>query len=231
MLGTICFRLCNCISPLHSYRSQTIIHNHVASTNAYRLGSNRGLSLKKFSLSLKRSCIYHTNSCTQSTDTCFATIIQHQPLISDKNDLISDQYDSRSSNLKDNGGSHTSSFIHFLELGFPKAFYYKSIGRSNIASCLIDGSWNVAWDSRPARWLHGQHSAWLSFGVCTCYSSFHIELSPENKVTEEIKPPLIELDQVPEISRKAAQGKQALENYEVISACSIFSGKMPNYLP
>lgn len=28
-----------------------------------------------------------------------------------------------------------------------------------------EGSWNVAWDARPARWLHHPDSAWLLFGV------------------------------------------------------------------
>lgn len=32
---------------------------------------------------------------------------------------------------------------------------------------MSDGSWNAAWDARPARWLHGRHSAWLLFGVRT----------------------------------------------------------------
>ncbi|GMI70073.1 hypothetical protein HRI_000676600 [Hibiscus trionum] len=31
-----------------------------------------------------------------------------------------------------------------------------------------EGSWNVAWDARPARWLHRPDSAWLLFGVCDC---------------------------------------------------------------
>ncbi|GAV58404.1 OTU domain-containing protein [Cephalotus follicularis] len=31
-----------------------------------------------------------------------------------------------------------------------------------------EGSWNVAWDARPARWLHWSDSAWLLFGVCAC---------------------------------------------------------------
>ncbi|KAH1230278.1 OTU domain-containing protein [Glycine max] len=31
-----------------------------------------------------------------------------------------------------------------------------------------EGSWNVAWDARPARWLHRPDSAWLLFGVCAC---------------------------------------------------------------
>uniref|UniRef100_A0A2P2LDS8 Ubiquitin thioesterase OTU n=2 Tax=Rhizophora mucronata TaxID=61149 RepID=A0A2P2LDS8_RHIMU len=31
-----------------------------------------------------------------------------------------------------------------------------------------EGSWNVAWDARPARWLYRPDSAWLLFGVCAC---------------------------------------------------------------
>ncbi|RDX87432.1 OTU domain-containing protein, partial [Mucuna pruriens] len=31
-----------------------------------------------------------------------------------------------------------------------------------------EGSWNVAWDTRPARWLHRPDSAWLLFGACAC---------------------------------------------------------------
>lgn len=31
-----------------------------------------------------------------------------------------------------------------------------------------EGSWNAAWDERPARWLHRSDSAWLLFGVCGC---------------------------------------------------------------
>ncbi|KAM3360238.1 hypothetical protein P3S68_019950 [Capsicum galapagoense] len=34
-----------------------------------------------------------------------------------------------------------------------------------------EGSWNVAWDSRPARWLHNPDSAWLLFGVCSCLAT------------------------------------------------------------
>ncbi|KAM1363122.1 hypothetical protein EV2_028842 [Malus domestica] len=31
-----------------------------------------------------------------------------------------------------------------------------------------EGSWNAAWDARPARWLHRPDSAWLLFGVRSC---------------------------------------------------------------
>ncbi|CAM6035234.1 unnamed protein product [Sphagnum compactum] len=44
-------------------------------------------------------------------------------------------------------------------------------GRFAMAVGLREGSWNVAWDVRPARWLHGRHSAWLLFGVCACFSA------------------------------------------------------------
>ncbi|XP_043723169.1 uncharacterized protein LOC122670386 [Telopea speciosissima] len=33
-----------------------------------------------------------------------------------------------------------------------------------------EGSWNVALDVRPARWLHRSDSAWFLFGVCSCLS-------------------------------------------------------------
>lgn len=41
---------------------------------------------------------------------------------------------------------------------------------------LCEGSWNAAWDARPARWLHGRHSAWLLFGVCACFSAAAVPL-------------------------------------------------------
>lgn len=34
-----------------------------------------------------------------------------------------------------------------------------------------EGSWNVVWDARPARWLHNLDSAWLLFGVCACLTA------------------------------------------------------------
>ncbi|XP_068663389.1 uncharacterized protein [Aristolochia californica] len=32
-----------------------------------------------------------------------------------------------------------------------------------------EGSWNAAWDARPARWLHCSDSEWLLFGICPYY--------------------------------------------------------------
>ncbi|XP_076940100.1 uncharacterized protein LOC143609144 [Bidens hawaiensis] len=34
-----------------------------------------------------------------------------------------------------------------------------------------EGSWNVAWDVRPARWLHRPYTAWLLFGICACLAA------------------------------------------------------------
>lgn len=50
-----------------------------------------------------------------------------------------------------------------------------------------EGSWNVAWDSRPARWLHRPDSAWLLFGVCACLAplDFSPYESPEAVAVEE----------------------------------------------
>ncbi|XP_073021251.1 uncharacterized protein [Primulina eburnea] len=40
-------------------------------------------------------------------------------------------------------------------------------GYENEALRRCEGSWNVAWDARPARWLHHPDLVWLIFGVCT----------------------------------------------------------------
>lgn len=49
-----------------------------------------------------------------------------------------------------------------------------------------DGSWNVAWDARPARWLHGVDSAWLLFGVCACLAPVGlVDSNREESVSEE----------------------------------------------
>ncbi|KAJ8765937.1 hypothetical protein K2173_020453 [Erythroxylum novogranatense] len=50
-----------------------------------------------------------------------------------------------------------------------------------------EGSWNVAWDARPARWLYRPDSTWLLFGVCACLSPIDlwIDSSSETAVDEE----------------------------------------------
>ncbi|ERN13181.1 hypothetical protein AMTRI_Chr11g93430 [Amborella trichopoda] len=47
-----------------------------------------------------------------------------------------------------------------------------------------EGSWNVAWDLRPARWLQGSNSAWLLFGVRACFNGY---------CKEEVEGPELEL--------------------------------------
>ncbi|XP_007010219.2 PREDICTED: OTU domain-containing protein 6B [Theobroma cacao] len=44
-----------------------------------------------------------------------------------------------------------------------------------------EGSWNVAWDARPARWLHRPDSAWLLFGVCACLAPMieFVDVNPD----------------------------------------------------
>ncbi|PKI63709.1 hypothetical protein CRG98_015899 [Punica granatum] len=51
-----------------------------------------------------------------------------------------------------------------------------------------EGSWNVAWDARPARWLHRPDSAWLLFGVCACLAPVNwndVVIDAEAAVAEE----------------------------------------------
>ncbi|KAI9124442.1 hypothetical protein K1719_004364 [Acacia pycnantha] len=49
-----------------------------------------------------------------------------------------------------------------------------------------EGSWNAAWDARPARWLHRSDSAWLLFGVCACLAPpTWLETNPEAPASDE----------------------------------------------
>lgn len=49
-----------------------------------------------------------------------------------------------------------------------------------------EGSWNAAWDARPARWLHRSDSAWLLFGVCACLAPVDWpEANSEPEVSDE----------------------------------------------
>ncbi|KAL5069189.1 hypothetical protein RYX36_020076 [Vicia faba] len=53
-----------------------------------------------------------------------------------------------------------------------------------------EGSWNVAWDARPARWLHRPDSAWLLFGVCACLAPplVIVDVDPEVPTSPVISP-------------------------------------------
>lgn len=95
--------------------------------------------------------------------------------------------------------------------------------RFAMAAGLREGSWNVAWDARPARWLHGRHSAWLLFGVCACFSS--AAGAPVPFISTTISPALTDAERtqtitLSEIDREdqelqASHGKQVYTNYTV----------------
>nr|XP_043631237.1 deubiquitinase OTUD6B-like [Erigeron canadensis] len=40
-----------------------------------------------------------------------------------------------------------------------------------------EGSWNVTWDVRPARWLHRPHTAWLLFSICACLATPPLDIT------------------------------------------------------
>ncbi|KAF7820235.1 OTU domain-containing protein [Senna tora] len=49
-----------------------------------------------------------------------------------------------------------------------------------------EGSWNVAWDARPARWLHRPDSAWILFGVCACLAPpVCVDANPEAPASDD----------------------------------------------
>lgn len=89
------------------------------------------------------------------------------------------------------------------------------MGRLAMAAGLLDGSWNVAWDARPARWLHGRDSAWLLFGVCACFLAAEGTSVP-NMLTVPQQLSSVqrnsECEAVPSI---ATQGKQVYTDYSV----------------
>lgn len=101
-------------------------------------------------------------------------------------------------------------------LKFPDASMMGS-GRFAMAAGLLDGSWNVAWDARPARWLHGRHSAWLLFGVCGCFSAaaglsvpnLPLPLSPLSHVKG------VKEDSGCGTAKDVMQGKQVFTDYTV----------------
>ncbi|KAG6760453.1 hypothetical protein POTOM_036975 [Populus tomentosa] len=56
--------------------------------------------------------------------------------------------------------------------------------RTERRSVRGEGSWNAAWDGRPARWLHRPDSAWLLFGVCACLAPAIEFLSDVNNIDD-----------------------------------------------
>nr|GMD58898.1 OTU domain-containing protein [Ipomoea batatas] len=69
-----------------------------------------------------------------------------------------------------------------------------------------EGSWNAAWDARPARWLHNADSAWLLFGVCPCLAA----------------PPLFDLSEV-------NSDATAEDQVDILSSDSSLHSPPPNY--
>ncbi|KAI4384074.1 hypothetical protein MLD38_009842 [Melastoma candidum] len=49
-----------------------------------------------------------------------------------------------------------------------------------------EGSWNVAWDVTPARWLHLPDSSWLLFGVCCPVQPIAIDDGYFDRPVEEV---------------------------------------------
>ncbi|XP_065871017.1 uncharacterized protein [Euphorbia lathyris] len=62
--------------------------------------------------------------------------------------------------------------------------FKRSHVRRMLAEPRGEGSWNVAWDARPARWLHRPDSVWLLFGVCACLAPIDLlaDLNSETAV-------------------------------------------------
>ncbi|CAN4114301.1 unnamed protein product [Withania somnifera] len=64
-----------------------------------------------------------------------------------------------------------------------------------------EGSWNVAWDSRPARWLHNPDSAWLWLGVCSCLAATSLGLP---YVNSEVPVPMDQQSTIDESHQNSA---------------------------
>eukprot|EP01018_Ginkgo_biloba_P032907 Gb_28852 [translate_table: standard] len=81
--------------------------------------------------------------------------------------------------------------------------------RLSAAAGLSEGSWNVTWDVRPARWLHGRHSAWLLFGMCACFAS------PDPANTEAILEEDSDGMEDVSLAGNIPHGKKVYTNYSV----------------
>ncbi|XP_076939809.1 OVARIAN TUMOR DOMAIN-containing deubiquitinating enzyme 3-like [Bidens hawaiensis] len=87
--------------------------------------------------------------------------------------------------------SHYSSVAHRLhasDTSFPMKLVVRGLPANGLnylfdrnLSPVGEGSWNVAWDMRPARWLHRPHTAWLLFSICAAYLA-----PPPVEVTEPV---------------------------------------------
>lgn len=115
--------------------------------------------------------------------------------------------------------------------------------RSAMAGCLSEGSWNAAWDARPARWLHGRHSAWLLFGVCACFSAaaaplmsatsspvltdaVEDNLPPPTAVSEPENEPVEPIPVIPQ-TEQSGHGKEIFSDYTVTGKVSWLCCSVP----
>jgi len=106
-----------------------------------------------------------------------------------------------------------------------------------MAGGLCEGSWNAAWDARPARWLHGRHSAWLLFGVCACFSAAAVPLitaASSTVLTEAVvdslplpttlsepeSEPLESTPVAPQTEQSPGHGKEIITDYTVTGKTS-----------
>ncbi|KAL4557401.1 hypothetical protein LXL04_035578 [Taraxacum kok-saghyz] len=72
--------------------------------------------------------------------------------------------------------------LNFFDSGVSASIWHAILPAGNDRgkhnpSPVGEGSWNVAWDVRPARWLHRPHTAWLLFGICANLAAPPVELT------------------------------------------------------
>ncbi|GLJ46399.1 hypothetical protein SUGI_0977880 [Cryptomeria japonica] len=90
---------------------------------------------------------------------------------------------------------------------------------ASVGGGFCEGSWNASWDVRPARWLHGSHSAWLLFGVCACFSNLNppVQAEAEALLVDENTDDLVDDDDgaILASADKASHGKKVYTDYSV----------------
>ncbi|KAH9328255.1 hypothetical protein KI387_000363, partial [Taxus chinensis] len=90
---------------------------------------------------------------------------------------------------------------------------------ASVGGGFCEGSWNATWDVRPARWLHGSHSAWLLFGVCACFASLNPPVQAEAEAAVVDGDNNGEVDDDDSIlaasTDKASHGKKVYTDYSI----------------
>lgn len=87
-----------------------------------------------------------------------------------------------------------------------------------------EGSWNVAWDARPARWTHRLDLAWLLFGVC----AFLAPVDWNNFLLSHVKVPAPESEPPVAVVGKDEEevvscDDETSANYRVTGLCFLFN--------